>query len=406
MTKKRQRFDLKGQAFKRDPLPTLAAMRAAGSVVPSRIPILGKVSFATSYDAVETLLKDKERFVVDPRPIGKKTIRRLPWWFPKRFRPLTESMLGMDDPDHRRLRRLVDKAFHQRSIESYRPMIIAIADRMIDTLKASADRDLVRHVARPIPLQVISDLLGLPEDDRPQLMRWMGGISGASSIIDAFRMLPALQKLSDYLKQHFAKRRVDPRDDLISALVAVEEAGDQLSENELLAMCFILFVAGHETTTHLISGGVLALLQHPAQLERLRTDPALMPSAVDELLRFVSPVQMSKPRFATVDTTLDGAEVEQGERLMALLASANADPAAFEAPEVLDLGRTPNRHLAFGQGPHLCLGLQLARTEMAIVLERLLIRFPRLELAVPEDEIRWTKRVGLRALEALPVRLG
>ncbi|MGH1479169.1 MAG: cytochrome P450 family protein [Geminicoccales bacterium] len=401
---KQQKFDLRGQAFKRDPMPTFAAMRAAGPVVPSKIPLLGKVSFATTFTAAESLLKDKERFIVDPRGIGDNPPSRVPWWFPKRFRPLTESMLGMDDPDHRRLRRLVDRAFHQRNIESYRAMIQDVADRMIEEAAASDDGDLIRHVARPIPLVIISELLGLPNEDRPQLIRWMAGISTVSSVLGAFRMLPALQKLSDYLKRHFEMRRIDPRDDLISALVAVEEEGDQLSEDELLAMCFILFVAGHETTTHLISGGVLALLQHPDQLAWLRADPALMPSAVDELLRFVSPVQMSKPRYSVETTSLDGVDLQKGQRLMALLASANADPDAFEKPEQLDLGRTPNRHLAFGQGPHLCLGLQLARAEMAIVLERLLQRYPELKLAIGEEKLGWTKRIGLRALKALPVR--
>lgn len=399
-----QTYDLKGQAFKRNPAPTFAAMRSEGSVIASRIPLIGKVSFATTYAAVETLLKDKDCFVVDPRPIGKKNVKRVPWWFPKRFRPLTESMLGMDDPDHRRLRRLVDKAFHNRSINSYRPMIISIANRMIDSLEMSDDRDLVRHVARPLPLAVISELLGLPHEDQPELIRWMNGISTVSSLIGAFRMLPALEKLSNYLKQHFVKRRTEPQDDLISALVAAEEEGDQLSEDELLAMCFILFVAGHETTTHLMSGSVLALIQHPEQLEKLRSNADLMPSAVDELLRFVSPVQMSKPRYATEDTILDGSSVKQGERLMALLASANADPEVFEGPERMNLERTPNRHLAFGHGPHVCLGLQLARSEMAIFLQQLLDRYPRLGLVVPEENLRWTKRIGLRALRTLPIQ--
>lgn len=404
MTRHRQTFDLKGQSFKRDPTPTFAAMRATGSVVPGRIPLLGNVSFATTYSAVETLLKDKERFVVDPRPIGKKNLKRLPWWFPKRFRPLTESMLGMDDPDHQRLRRLVDKAFHQRSIESYRTMILGIADHMIDDLRASSDGDLVRHVARPMPLAVISELLGLPHEDRPRLIQWMTGISTVSSIMGAFRMFPALERISNYLKQHFAKRRADPKDDLISALVSVEEEGNQLSEDELLAMCFLLFVAGHETTTHLISGSVLALLQHPDQLRKLRETPTLISSTVEELLRFVSPVQMSKPRFATKDTILDGVPVQQGERLMAVLASANADPDVFVTPERLDIERMPNRHLSFGHGAHFCLGLQLARVETAIVLKQLLDHCPKLKLAIQEQELRWTKRIGLRALRTLPVQ--
>lgn len=405
MTSVGQRFDLRGQAFKRDPLPTFAAMRAIGPVVPGRIPLFGRVDFVTTYQAVQTLLKDQAHFFVDPRALGTYGKSRVPWWFPKRLRPLTESMLGMDDPDHRRLRRLVDKAFHQRSIESYRPMIAGIADRMIEAVVASDDRDLVRHVARPLPLAVISELLGLPDRDRPQLMRWMAGMSTVSSMVGALRMFSGISKLANYLKAEFERRRREPGEDLISALVAVEEAGDQLSEDELLAMCFLLFVAGHETTTHLISGGVLALLQRPDELKRLKTDPALMPSAVDELLRFVSPVQMSKPRYATEATTLDGAPIERGQRLMALLASANADPDMFENPAKMDLARKPNRHVAFGHGPHVCLGLQLARAEMAIVLECLLARYPGMRLATPEDDLRWTRRIGLRALETLPLEL-
>jgi cytochrome P450 len=284
-------------------------------------------------------------------------------------------------------------------------MIAGIADRMIEAVVASDDRDLVRHVARPLPLAVISELLGLPDRDRPQLMRWMAGMSTVSSMVGALRMFSGISKLANYLKAEFERRRREPGEDLISALVAVEEAGDQLSEDELLAMCFLLFVAGHETTTHLISGGVLALLQRPDELKRLKTDPALMPSAVDELLRFVSPVQMSKPRYATEATTLDGAPIERGQRLMALLASANADPDMFENPAKMDLARKPNRHVAFGHGPHVCLGLQLARAEMAIVLECLLARYPGMRLATPEDDLRWTRRIGLRALESLPLEL-
>ncbi len=398
-------FDLQGQGFKRDPLPTFTIMRAAGSVVPGRIPIIGKTSFATTHHACEILLKDKARFVVDPRPIGKKGLRRFPWWFPKRFRPLTENMLGMDDPDHQRLRHLVDKAFLKRHVQSYEPMIERIADRMLDDLQAADDGDLVRHVARPLPLAVISELLGLPHEDSSELTHWMRSISTASSILDVFRLFPALEKLARYLRQHFDTCRAAPRIDLISALVAVEEEGDQLSEDELLAMCFTLFVAGHETTTHLISGGVLALLQHPAQLARLRRHENLMSPAVDELLRFVSPVQISKPRYATENTEIDGTPIKQGERLMAVLASGNADPGIFERPESLDLERRANRHLAFGHGPHFCLGAQLARAEMAIILQRLFDRFPDLRLAVPEEDLRWTRRIGLRALQSLPLQL-
>lgn len=400
------RFDLKGQAFKRDPLPTFAAMRAVGPVVQSRIPLLGTVSFVTTYAEAEALLKDTDRFAVDAFRAGKRSVMGVAWWMPRQIRLLASNMLTKDDPDHRRLRRLVDTAFHRRSVDAYRARIAAIADALIDGLAVAPDGDLVRHLARALPLQVICELLGLPPADRPKFIRWMAAMSSVDSPYGVFRMLPAINRLSDYLRDQFELRRRAPADDLITGLVEAEEAGDQLSPDELLAMCFLLFVAGHETTTHLISGGVPALLQHPEELVWLKADWSRAPTAVDELLRFVSPVQMTKPRFAREDTDFAGVPVKRGTPLMALLASANADPAVFDAPERLDLARRPNRHLAFGSGPHLCLGLTLARAEAEIALERLFTRFPDLGLAVPEDELRWTRRIGLRALERLPVRTG
>ena len=399
------RFDLKGQSFKRDPMPTFAAMRAAGPIVQSRIPILGPMSFVTTHEAVMGLLKAPDRFVVDARNAGQKRVLGVKWWMPRQIRLLADNMLTNDDPDHRRLRRLVDKAFHRRNVDAYRDRIAEMADVLIDELQASSDKDLVTHFARALPLVVICDLLGLPQDDRPRFIRWMGALTSIEGLFGLVGVVRAGGKICDYLTERFAERRAEPRDDLISALVQAEEEGDRFTEDELLTMCFLLFVAGHETTTHLISGGVLALLQHREQLDRLKADWSLAPSAADELLRFVSPVQMTKPRFAVEDMEFAGQMLKQGDPLMALLASANADPDAFEMPEVLDLGRQKNRHVAFGGGPHLCLGLQLAKAEMEIALERLFTRFPDMDIAVPEEDLRWTKRIGLRALTRLPVRL-
>ncbi len=397
-------FDLTSQSFKRDPLPTLAAMRAAGPVVRSRIPILGRISFVTTHDAVVTLLKDTDRFAVDPRNAGKKGIVGLKWWMPRDIHRLANNMLTKDDPDHRRLRRLVDTAFHRKSVDAYRDRIVETADAMLDDLAGSSDGDLVRHAARPLPLAVICEILGLPRPDRPQFMRWMGAMSNVSNMVGFFRMLPNISRLSRYLRGQFEARRRDPGDDLISALVEAEEEGDQLTEDELLAMCFLLFVAGRETTTHLISGGVLALLQHRDQRDRIMAHRSLIPSAVEELLRFVSPVQISKPRYARDDITLAGIPLKRGEPSMAVLASANADPDAFSDPEKLDVACARNHHVAFGGGPHLCLGLQLARAEAQIVLDRLFARYPEVALAVPESDLRWTVRIGLRALRQLPLR--
>jgi cytochrome P450 len=398
------RFDLAGQDFKRDPAPTFARMRAQGALVESRMPILGPVTFATTYEAAAGLLRTPELFTVDPRRAGRTSVPGLRW-LPPTLRPLTRSMLLTDDPEHRRLRKLADAPFRRQAIDAYRPRIAATADALLDALAASPDGDLVRHFARALPLMVICEIMGVPPEERPRFGRWMARISGASSLIDLVLLLPAARRTSAYLRAHFARRRAVPQDDLISALVQPGNDGDRLSDDELLAMCFLLFVAGHVTTTHLIGGAVLALLQHPEQLGRLQADWSRAPSAVDELLRFLSPVQLSKPRYALRDADFAGGRVKRGEVLMAVLGAANLDPLAFEAPERFDIGREKNRHLAFGQGPHLCLGLHLAQAEAEIALQRLFERYPRLRLAVPESELRWSKNYGLRALKRLPLHL-
>ena len=380
-------------------------MRAVGPLVTTRAPLIGRTTFVTTYAAVEKLLKNPERFFVDLRAAGKSRLALLIRWLPGGLRFLSDNMLQKDDPEHRRLRKLVDAAFRRDEMEKWVIRIERIADQLIDDLFASEERDLVKHVSRPLPLAVISELLGLPQDDRPKFIRWMASIYELDSILGFVRIVPAVGKINRYLQAKFRERRNEPRDDLISALVHAKDEGDQLSDNELLAMCFLLFVAGHETTTHLISGGVLALLQNPDQLARLRANPDLTPSAVEELLRFVSPVQMTKPRYPIENTEFEGIAVRKGQMLMALLASANVDPEAFDNPETLDIGREKNRHLAFGGGPHFCLGAWLARAEMEVLLRRLLYRAPALSLAVPETELRWTQRIGIRALKTLPLRL-
>ncbi len=398
-------FDLTSSTFKRDPSPTCAAMRAAGSIVPVRMPIVGDIHFVTTHASVERLLKAHDMFSVDITKNGRSSISTFLRWTPGPLKLLSENMLQMDGIEHRRLRKLVDHAFRRTEIDALRPGIERIADELIDTLAASHDGDLVRHVARDLPLAVICDMLGLPQDDRPKFTRWMAALSDVSSITGMVRLIPAINKINRYLRRHFDRRRAEPGDDLISTLIQTEADGDRLSGNELLAMCFLLFVAGHETTTHLISGGTLALLQNPGQLERLRDDPSLAVSATDELLRFVSPVMMTKPRMPLEDTTFEGVSLRQGQMIMALLTSANLDPEAFGSPETLDIARAPNRHVAFGAGPHFCLGAWLARAEMEIFLQCIVARARDLQLAVPEEDLVWRKGTGMRALKALPLRL-
>ncbi len=405
MANKTYRFDLTGQDFKRNPFPTLADMRRIGPIVKTRIPLLGPMSFATTYEASTKLLKDTENFGLDATRAGKKGVMGLQWWLPKTFNLLAQNMLTKDDPDHRRLRQLVDKAFHRKTVESYRENIEKITENLLDQLEHSSDKDLVKNFARELPLAVICDLLGLPQQDRPQFTKWMSSLTTITSVFGIFTLLPSVKKMIKYLRNHFELRRKDPKDDMISTLVLAEEQGDKLSEDELLAMCFLLFVAGHETTTHLISGGTLALLQNEEQLDTLKSDWSLAPKAVDELLRFVCPVQITKPRFALNDIDFCGKKIKRGQPLMAMLASANADPSTFERPEQLNITLDRKRHLAFGDGPHFCLGFLLAKLEAEIAFERLFTRYPNLQLAVPEENLRWTKRIGLRALISLPLKV-
>ena len=400
-----QHFDLTGQAFKRDPAPTFAHMRRLGPVLESRMPILGRIRYVTTYDAVTALLKDHERFTVDATLAGHKRAMGTQWWMPKAIRLLADNMLTNDAEEHRRLRKCVDGTFRKQPIDAYRPAILRAADALLDDLAASGDGDLVRHFARALPLAVISDLLGLPQADRPKFIKWMAAMSSVTSAFGVFRILPAVKALSAYLKEQFRLRKRDPDDSLISALVNPLDGEAPLSDDQLLSMCFLLFVAGHETTTHLISGGVLALLENRTELLRLQQDWSLAPAAVEECLRFVSPVQMTKPRFAVADLEFRGTPVRRGDMLVALLASANLDPDGFERPDRFLIDRSPNRHVAFGNGPHLCLGLHLARAEMQIALERLFQRYPDAGLAIGGDQLRWTGRIGIRALSALPLRL-
>ncbi|MGI9523167.1 MAG: cytochrome P450 family protein [Hyphomicrobiaceae bacterium] len=398
-------FDVFSREFKREPGPTCAAMLAAGSVVRVRLPIFGATAFVTQHESVERLLKASTDFSTDFLRSGRSGLATFLRWMPGPLRLLSENMLQKDGVDHRRLRRLVDGAFRRNEIEALRPRIESIADELIGRLARSSDGDLVRHVARELPLAVICEMLGLPQEHRPQFTRWMASLSEVHSIGGVARLIPAINRINRYLRARIEIRRADPQDDLISALVHAEGDGDRLSNNELLAMCFLLFVAGHETTTHLISVGTLTLLQNPGELERLRAEPDSASTAADELLRHVSPVQMTKPRMPVGEMQFEGVTLRKGENVIAFLSSANRDPAVFDVPDRLDVKRRENRHVAFGSGPHFCLGAWLGRAEMELFLKRLIDRAPNLQLSVPEDSLQWRRGTGLRAVNALPVRL-
>lgn len=401
----RSQFDVTGQAFKRDPFPTFAALLDAGPLVALKVPIIGKVHFTTSHEATTRLLKDVDSFALNAKNAGRK-IAGLQWWMPSTLRVLAANMLTSDDPDHKRLRGLVDQAFHRRGVETLRPRIAEITDGLLDQIAKNGKADLVAEYCRPLPLAVISELLGLPEEDRLMFMSWGHRItSSATSTWGFLRAMPLLGKLNTYFKQQFVSCRASPRPGLISELVAVEQSGHRLSEDELLAMTWLLLFAGHETTVHLLSGAVRELLRNQDQKDLLTSDWNHIATTVEEMLRFVAPVQMTKPRYLRQDTEFYGRKFKRGEIVMGFLACANADPAVFDKPDTLDIMRNPNPHLSFGSGMHFCLGLQLARAEAQIAVQRLFERFPNLALAVPGDDLDWSMRLGLRALNALPVRL-
>lgn len=397
-------YDLRSTSYKRDPRPTLAKMRADGPIVSARVPIIGPMTFVTSHAGAEALLKDAATFSSDPMQGRNQRIKGLLRVLPKGVGLLTRSMIQQDGIAHRRLRKLADGPFRRSEVERWTPRIEGIAAGLLDRWAASEDGDIVRHVARDLPLAVICEILGLPDADRPKFSRWMSAFAQSSTALGFLKLLPAMGKMNRYLKRVFEERRREPKGDLISALVHAQVEGDRLSEDDLLAMMMLLFIAGHETTTHLISGGILALVQHPQQAAWLREDAALGPSAVDELLRYVCPVEMTKPRYVMEDTAIEGVPLEKGKAVMVSLAAANFDPAAFDTPDCLDLGRSKNRHVSFGAGPHFCLGAWLAKAEAEIVFRLILARQPELSLAVPAEELRWTGQVGMRALTSLPVR--
>lgn len=398
-------FDFFSQDAKRNPFTQMAAIRAEGPLVPVKFPILGRVYLATTWASVSDFLKGHEQFAADARNAGKSNSLGF-WWAPKMIRILGQNMLTLDDPDHRRLRKLADAPFRRDRIEALRPMIVRIADELLDRMEASGEYDLVRGFARELPLRVISEMLGLPDDLRDRTNAWMGEFSDARSLWAAPRIFSYIGKLMKQLRQEFSTQRVNPRGGIIAELIEAGADGEGLNEDELLAMAFLLFLAGHETTTHLISTSVLSLTQHPDQFALLRADPSLLANAVEELHRWNSPVQATKPRMARGDMRFHGVQLQRGDRVMGLLASANCDPAHFENPETLDLRRPNVRHAGYGGGVHLCLGMHLARVETEVALQRILARWAAIRLAMPAADIRWLPRPGMRGPLSLPLDVG
>jgi cytochrome P450 PksS len=288
-------------------------------------------------------------------------------------------------------------------VEGLRPRIESLTEELLDRAAGQNRIDVIRDYALPLPTTVIAEILGVPVSDRQRFQRWSAAMVDVASPLQILRSVPSFRAFFRYIRELVKQRRRRPGNDLISALVAAEEADDKLNEDELRAMVLLLLVAGYETTVNLIGNGTLALIENPGESEKLRAQPSLMPSAVEELLRYSSPLEMATQRWALRDIEIAGVTIPKGDLVAAGIASANRDPHQFERPDALNLTREPNRHVAFGLGIHHCLGAQLARLEAQIAFTTLLQHFPQIRLAVPRNGLRWRKSLFLRGLEALPV---
>jgi cytochrome P450 PksS len=360
--------------------------------------------FLTRYDDCVALLKD-------PR-FGKDMFKSLPPDVSKRYgeppadddpmAAVNRHMLNLDPPDHTRLRSLVHKAFTPRMIDNLLPRIESITESLLDEIESGpSEFDLIESFGYPLPITVIAEMLGVRAEDRDSFRRWTRILLFGN---DQEQAQIAAMEFVMYIHGLIEARQTHPEDDLMTALIQAEEAGDKLDHQELLSMIFLLLVAGHETTVNLIGNGTLALLRHRDQFDKLRDNPELIRSAIEEMLRYDGPVETTTLRVASDDIELHGRHIQQGDGIMAALLAANRDPAQFPDPDRFDIEREPNRHIAFGNGIHYCLGAPLARMEGAIAINALLRRVPTLELAVEPDALEWNPSLLLHGLAALPVR--
>jgi cytochrome P450 len=366
----------------------------------------------TDYEEGSRALLDRAMTVDMTSVLTPEQLAQMPET-PEVFQPLRRNILTVDPPEHTRLRKLVQPSFTASAIDKLRPRIQQIADELLDAAEAAAAErgerapnrhmELISQFSYPLPITVICEMLGIPPEDREQTQHWSENLLNAQSPERMEEIGRDIGEFIAYLRELFARKRETPGDDLISQLLQVEVDGDRLTEDEILAMVFILFVAGHITTVNLIANGVFALLTHPKQAAKLRSDPGLVMNAVEEILRYYGPAETTTARFAREDVALGGQAIAKGDPLLVVLAAADRDPARFADPQSFDITREDaNRHIAFGKGVHACLGAPLARLEGQIALETLFRRYPDLRLAVPDSEIAWAPSF-LRSLTGLPL---
>lgn len=388
-------------AFTADPYPTYAALRDTDPVHWSDA---WSVWVLTRYVDIHRILKQPHLFsnagrfeaLMDQLPgSAQEDVAAV-------VRHNSAGMLQSDPPDHTRLRQLVRNAFTPRVIEEMKPRVQNIVDQLLDELHPLGRADFIDRFAFRLPLTVICDIMNLPVSDSERFLALGNDIAsvqatGRADLENAKRGARAVEEIEDYFRAIIQDRMRHPGTDLISRMVLARDQGDQLSEDELVGMCVNFLFAGHQTTEHLIGNGLFTLLRHPDQLARLQVDGGLVQSAVEECLRYESPIQRGWRR-ATADIEFEGKQISNGDLLFLMLGSANRDPAIFERPDTFDIGRSPNRHLAFGHGIHFCIGAPLARLEAPIAISTVLARFPSLRVG---DEPEWEPNVHLRGLRSL-----
>ncbi len=378
-------YDPTSPSTRANPYGVYHALRSKDPVHRMR---LMKAWVLTRYEDVDRLLRDHQRFTSEGRNYG--------------YTPYL-TLLDYDPPTHTRLRGLVSRAFTPRAIEALGPRVHAIVHELLDAVGDQQQFDLIEAIAFPLPVIVIAEMLGVPPRDRGRFRAWSDDIALTVEPLlgeaDIQKVRKATGELFEYFEQQIEARRSAPQDDLLGALMTAEDAGDRLSREELLSTLMLLLVAGNETTRNLIGNGMLALLRHPDQLERLRAQPDLLDGAIDELLRYDPPVQLDA-RMARMDLAIGGKQIRTGDRVISLLGAANRDPDVFADPDRLDLERTEKSHISFGRGIHYCLGASLALLEGKAALGALLQRFPTIRLAA--EPVRRNQLV-LRGLSELRV---
>lgn len=397
--------DISGPHHKANPFPFYSHLRANSPVHRMQLRDGRTAWIIARYDDAVAAFKDP-RFVKDKWSVmNPEQLRKEPW-LPPMFKPLARHMLDLDGADHARLRSLVQKAFTPGLVESLRGRIQHLAADRLDAALKRGKFDFIRDYALPIPTTVIAEMLGVPVRDSKAFNRWTKAIvSSTPSTWGLLKVFPQIWSFLRYIRRLIKAKRTNPQADLLSRLVEVESQGDQLTEDELVAMAFLLLVAGHETTVNLIGNGMLALLQHPEAMTRLRQDRSLVKPAIEEMLRFTSPVETATERYTREDVTLRDQLMPRGSFVLIAIASANRDGSQFDRPDEFDVSREPNRHLSFGLGNHFCLGAYLARLEGQIAFNTLFDKLPEIHLAIPESRLTWRRGMVLRGLESLPVKI-